>query len=66
MTGAGGGVLTTGAGDWLIAESDMAIAISATVNPIEKAIPNLSAVVIGGSDIWTVNKANYGMQKFCN
>jgi hypothetical protein len=60
--GAGGGGLVTGAGDSLIAENDMAIAISATVKPIEKAIPNLSAAVIGACDIWTVNKANYKMQ----
>jgi hypothetical protein len=38
-------VVTVGAGA-SIADNDIAIAISATVNPIEKAIPNLSAAVI--------------------
>jgi hypothetical protein len=53
---AGAGGLVAGVGDSLIVENDMAIAISATVKPIEKAIPNLSAVVIDACGIWTVNK----------
>jgi hypothetical protein len=46
--GAGGvvGVVGTCIGALLVAENDMAKAINATVIPIEKAMPNLSAAVI--------------------
>jgi hypothetical protein len=47
ISGAGAGSVYVGAaGVLLVAENDMAITINATVNPIEKAIPNLSADVI--------------------